>query len=627
MYCQQKTTSYYPSSCNTSVNCGYGKALSYGKLQGNNCQPCSNVQQVQTYQATVQSCPQVQNCQPRVQYYAPQVQSCPQVQMYQSRSQKCQSPQNSSCYPENYECAPAVGDSQYLINAQLKKNKKAICKPKPKKYCCNPCDDPCEEKTVWPPEISIDSDPMTLNLFVGKGGNYCDINDAIKSLPKGTGQRFRLYLEPCQVHNLTISLDCELMNLTIIGDTNNVGGLPKGYGVFYGQQVATENLSIPYSKSQLKSGSGVGSYTLLFDKICNPCGPFTITVKSSTGEDPDFSDVTAGTTLSFLRYTGDFTKYKVLYGNCNTITVNCPIAIDSCTKQGEGFFLHPTTTLNFCGQGTQTLLTEEYLELTGLNLTGGRQTTIGTKRGAFTAGFTVNKMDHFVGVGRLDWSLPNVILGETYFVGCIGNIISSTWIGNKASCQLSNSNSVNMLTCNVLHTELGVKALNGSAVSTPYTFWLKNNAALYAGSGSTVSIPGNYFRCNTSAVYSIGNSNITAEYATKAPIESFMIYFLNNGTAVTTVDNSSVLLDTATFNANTTLSITYGQSQITVSKLIVDLNNTSRNIFDAAFFAYDPVHVGSDGVTTVHSIIKLPTALGSISQSLQYKPKFVLDRK
>lgn len=587
MSCSQKVNTSYP--------CGYGKALSYGNIQTPKCSQQVQSYQTQSYYPTRQ--PQVQSYQTQTCY----PQTC-YPQTFQSQSQ-----QGQGCYPEKYECAPAVGDSQYLINAQLEKNKKVICKPKPKKYCCNPCPEPCE-KPSWPPEIPIDSDDKTINLFVGKGGNYCDINQAIKSLPKGTSYRHKIYLQPGITHNLTISLDCELTNLTIIGDCSNTGGLCKGYGVFYGHKCSIETLSIPYSKAQLKSGSGIGSYDLLFDRVCNPCGPYTITVRSS--EPPDFSNVVPGSTLTFMRSTGDFLKYKVLYGNCNTITVNCPICIDGCVKQGEGLFLEPTTTLNFCGEGNQTLLTEEYLELNGLVLIGNRQTTIGTKRGALTSTFCVNKMEHCVFTGRLDFSLPNVIIGETYFNGCFGNIISSTWLGNKSVCQLSNSNSVNILCCNIINTELGVRAINGSAVNTSYSFWLKNKSALYSGSGSTVSIPGNYFKCNTIAVYSNGNSNITAEYSIKSPLESFMIYFLNNGTAITTVDNSCVLLDTATFNANITTTITYGQSQVTVTKLIIDLNSAMINIYDAAFKNYDPVHISPlDGIT-VKSIIKLPGALG-----------------
>lgn len=537
-----KINTYYNNSqsCSQTTSCGSGKALNYGN------KPCST---------------------------------------------------SNSCNPNTYSCAPAVGDSQYLINQNIESQRcqqKTSCKTK-KIYSNN---NNCCQDEQWPPPTTTDCDPNTITLYVGRGGNYCNINEAFKSLPKDDTKKYKLYLQPGITHNLNISPDCDHNDVSLLGDVH------KSVGVFYGQNCALEGLSVPYSKVQLRNGSGLGPYNIKMDKCCNPCGPFSLSVFSQSDYDPDFSEINNKYTLIFKHANGSTTKHPVLYGNCNTITLACPISTCGCLKTGEGFYLEPNTTLNFCGDGDQTLLMEERLELYGFVLTGQRQTFIGATEGSLSVGHCVSLMDHFVGYGKLDCPLPNVWLNETYFSGCNGRMISQTWLGSKSNLEFTNCSGVNILTSIVLQSDKGINLLNGSSVSFPYTMLYKNNKALYIGSGSTASIPGCLFKCNNMAVYCTSNSNLTAEYSLKAPVTTFTTYFDRNNTAIELNENATAILDVGTFSKNKLTSVVHGQSQIAVLNLTIDsLSNPYPNQYNPAFNGTGIVHIDPLGIATVYPAV------------------------
>lgn len=607
------------SSCNSNKTLGYGNALVYGSAQPKST--CGNKQS--SYQPSSNSscnCSSNQRINSSNGGCSNQSSNnyssggCSNVNSNQKSSScssgGCNQQSSNSCNPQTYALAPAVGDSQYLINQQV--NSQRSCKPKSKKvyYRKQYCEE-AEECETWPPPTETDGDINTITLYVGKGGNYSNINEAMKAIPKDNTQKYRLHLQPCMTHNVSISVDCEHNDVALLGD------LHTGVGVFYGQNCAMENLSLPYSKAQLRSGNGLGPYKILLNKSCNPCGPFSLSVISQSDADPNFSQINYNYTLIFKHANGTTTKHPVLNGNCSTLTLSCPICIDGCIKDGEGFYLEPNTTLNFCGDGDQTFLMEGSLEFHGFNLTGARQTFIGSTGSTLALRNNVVLMEHFIGSGQLDSPLANVWGGEAYFIGNTGRMISQTWLGSKASLEFTNAASVQVLTSTILQTDKGINILNGSVVGLPYCLLYKNTKALYIGSGSTGVVPGAMFKKNGMGTFVTSNSNLTAEYSLKAPVGSFQTYYVCNERAIETTDSATSTLDVATFKNNKLTFITHGQSQISILQLSLDINtNPYPNLYNPAFNGAASVYIDPLLVSIVYPILPgQPTILMSGSGS------------
>lgn len=354
----------------------------------------------------------------------------------------------------------------------------------------------------WPPSESNlaskkDDNPTCqppVNIAVGPGGDFEDINDALDFLSKKDNRGLN---SPTNGYQLILKNGVHRLktdhhtNINILRLRSQSWHPTMGMSYIQGAGRAQEFIPQFYDQYQ-KNVGGLGPWKL------DVCGK-RVTVCGSIN--PDFSDLVCGDNLFWFNKKDKIICYTVDSAKCNTIWIKQCFDND-CVTTGEGFWIGNRSTIQVVG--SRKLIVQnrlEYLGLTiepagrGMNLNtdpdennlvrDGDRLITGADAGhnQFHHGFTSNRMSF---IGNYDWTSPSVHINLIHcYPSYSGNMLYQSYIGANSKAHIEGAN--------VTHY--------GST-------YLRNMIALYAfNNGSIGSIASCFLKCNIGSRAYSGNVN------------------------------------------------------------------------------------------------------------------------
>lgn len=298
-------------------------------------------------------------------------------------------------------------------------------------------------------------------------------------------------------HKLRTNLLERVDNLTIIGDTNPLAGVP----FINGQRLEKELINV------------VPHYDIRIGK-----GPYRVTVNAHKikvyGEcNPDFSCLCEGYRVGFVfssreEGAGEIRNFKIKCARGNTITLDENFGLSRPLFVGEGFFIYPNTAIET--SCPQKIFVTNILEFAGIYFNVANPFAVGA--GIYTRYRNCVIDGTIYQEYVVNTSIPNVIIGTFIFSGSATGVMAFQGIlGKRGRIVSDGSVGGDILACTFSLCELGAGIFNGGKSHFHSCDFFLNEGALRVTSGSVVHIPGCFFIDNIVAVNAFYNSTISSK--------------------------------------------------------------------------------------------------------------------
>lgn len=416
------------------------------------------------------------------------------------------------------------------------------------------CDQP------WPPKICPPNDTHEFFFHPDPDNPGQTLDDLIDEIPEGTEKTYTVFLKPDCAYTLTRDHHNEINELSIVGDPrSNVG---RGY-VHKG---APENMGAIFNAQFGDGEEGLGPFEIEV-KGCR------ITVRSIDCEkDPNFDSLTCDDKLTFF-YKSAKGNRKTVHciegGNCNNIFLRNPIKIDDCgcVQRGEGFWIHPNTTLRSTLSGkkpqpptTGTKITndprllqvQERLALRGLIVDATEKSFYFGGNGRHYALSHTWLTGNVIAIGDSDSHQALVVTGNFHIHHGGGHHYNGLVYGCHATIHATSANSVSFTAFNFIQNDTAHTAVNKSSTVLDLCCIIQPKVGVYIGSSSGVTSHGSEYTCATeTAVHAQHNSAFHSEVKLGLPDQFQGNVFNHNKVAITARRQVNVFLDLTTFNMGT----------------------------------------------------------------------------
>lgn len=400
----------------------------------------------------------------------------------------------------------------------------------------------------WPPK-NIPDDQYG-HLVVGTN-LFPTLNDVIRSIKATEGvegycqermipsnminhRGYVVHLPPGN-HTMSESHSSDLPFLRLMGDVQQV----KGVGYFH-QVGLWEDYNHIHNEYDVCEG---GEAPFCLSVNCDQ-----IHVDSCTS--PDFSSVRCGDELTFFHRDGKMTHHHVVKGCKRKLYLDHPVPLKGkCVVKGEGFWIHPNVTVDFCSRHckSQKLLVEHRLEFLGLRIHTSNPVFVGTTGGHSEVSHSTveGKCGGLIHEGKADWSRPNVWTNKlTFNDASNGFTYLQSFVGCNAGL-IAHSNAQTKFHYGIfLGNRVGVDLHNHGKVALFSSFFCSCDTGLSARHNSEASIPKTRFLQCELAVTVLHNSHVSAFplYVDYNIVDAQAVILLNNGIAFHTQHDSHVNL-------------------------------------------------------------------------------------
>ncbi|QIN54289.1 hypothetical protein [Cedratvirus kamchatka] len=332
--------------------------------------------------------------------------------------------------------------------------------------------------------------------YKGRDENvFTCLDDAILSLRRNRGG-YVIKLSP-GTHRLSKNVELTVDNLSIIGDTSPVKGVPYINGARFSSTLID---IVPRYDSRIGKG------------------PFRVTINSRkikvSGDcDPDFSSIREGDEIGFLfsdreEGEGEIRRFRVSSAKGNTITLAEDFGLGRDLFVGEGFFIYPNTRIEtIC---PRKIYVTGILEFAGITF----DTVIPFVVGAGI--YTSFRNCVFEGViflfGQTITSIPNVTTGSFLWTATAwGQMAFQGVLGVRARMIFNGNVGATVWGSVFSLCRIGGGAINGGECHFDDCDFFLNEIAIRLSSGASAHVPGARFIENIVAVNGFYNSTLSSE--------------------------------------------------------------------------------------------------------------------
>ena len=298
-------------------------------------------------------------------------------------------------------------------------------------------------------------------------------------------------------HKLKYNVLERVDNLTIIGDTNPLVGVP----FINGQRLDKTLIDyVPHYDIRI----GKGPYRVTINsrklKVCGECNP-------------DFSSLCEGDRIGFVfsdkeEGFGEIKNFTIKSAKGNTITLGEEFGFSRPLFIGEGFFVYPNTAIET--DCPQRIFVTGILEFAGIFFNVVNPFSVGA--GIYTRYRNCLIDGSIYQEYTINCSIPNVIIGTFIWAGnCTGTMAFIGVLGWKGRLIYDGNPGGTVWSSTFSLCELGAGVFNGAKCHFDSCDFFLNDGALRVSTGSIAHVPGSHFRDNIVAINAFYNSTISSK--------------------------------------------------------------------------------------------------------------------